>query len=269
MKRIAFLEKNVFYVNAIKRYLKFIFGTKFEILDNHKRLRRGDFVFIDENISMNEGQLEFFIRNSDLGFIVLGSSFKSDEIYINLLDLSHLKPNIDLALNQKHSNFSPFLYIESIRSKIKILFKGHGKKSLFGNLNMARNDLSNYPLLYKRKKLRLSWNDYNEQIKTGVKNWSTFKDRFYKYEIYLRVCGFDREINKIKRNMYSFDNYIKNLVAMNSNQLSQLNEKEIKLNNIYIEEIDNELGKMKNKIESIYDFSEESSWENPKPTQKK
>jgi len=250
MKLIAFIEDDTKYIASIKRYLKYLIDIESSTLRIKEDIKENTVVFIDENRWLGQDLLKLILNNPKLELIVLGTSRQSNNAYINLLDLSRLNTNIQRAFIREYTPISPFFYFQEVKSKLELLFEGHGEKSLFKNLNMSSQALCNGPNLLKES--ILEWEDYKETLKYGIENWDAFKKRLKKYEIYLKVCGFKNKIEKINQNIKNFQEYINELVIMREEKIKKIREAEIKLNNDYLEQIDRNLDAIKKKIDTIY-----------------
>ena len=239
------------YLPALRRFLKYVLITDSSILEKKSVLDKST-VLIDEDSPIDKDWLDFFNKHSNAKIVILGLSRKSNEGYVNLLDLSHLKANFQNVLNSKETGMSPLLLLRNIEQKINSLFKPHGEKSLYDLLNKTRQAiLSGTDLL---KKGGLNREDYKESyLSPGLENWRAFKKRLRKYEIYLKVCGFKDETAKINQNIRNFQRYIYKLININEDQIKKMSETEIKLSKDYLEEIDNNLNEMKRRIDSIYE----------------
>jgi len=239
------------YEPAIRRYLKYIFNIESSVLEKNKILD-DSIILIDEDVSIDEDWIDFLHKYSNIKIIILGLSRKSSEVYVNLLDLAHLKLNIQSVLNQKKTTVFPILLLKNMEQKIRSLFKGHGEKSIVDLLNITRQALSSGPNLLKQN--ILEWGEYKESyLKPGLENWEAFKNRLRKHEIYLKVCGFNNEMMTIKYNIDKFQLYMDKLKLMKKDQINRMNDDKIKQNTDCLNQIDSILLRIKQKIDSIYD----------------
>jgi len=231
--------------------MKYVFDLEFDVLAR-KKILDDEFILIDEDTLIDEEYMSFFQKCSNLKVIILGLWRNSTEAYVNLLDLSHLKQNIQSTLNRKKINMAPLLLVKDVEQRIKSLFEPHGEKSLYDLLNKTGQAiLSGTDLL---KKGGLNREDYKESyLSPGLENWRAFKKRLRKYEIYLKVCGFKDETAKINQNIRNFQRYIYKLININEDQIKKMSETEIKLSKDYLEQIDKYLTEIKQRIDSIYE----------------
>jgi len=241
-------DKN--YPPAIRRFLKYVFNKDSSLLEKESVLDNST-VLIDEDSPVDKDWLDFFTKYSNTTKVILGISRKSNEVYVNLLDLSHIKINFQTAIHSRETGTSPLLFIRNIEQKITSLFKAHGEKSIFDLLNKTRQAICNAPELIKND--LIDWKEYKESyIISGIKNWEAFKKRFNKYKDYLEVCGFDNEIDEVESNINNIQKYIDKLRSLTKDQVNRLNEDEIPLNADHLKNIDHVLTKIKQKIDSIY-----------------
>ena len=238
------------YLPAIRRYLKFLFNIESSILDK-KTILDNSIILIEECASIDKEWLNLLYGCSSRKIIIIGLSRSSNEVYVNLLDLSHLKLNIRLAINRNKDTPSPFLLLREVEQKIQLFFKGHGEKSLFDRLNKTIHFISNGPALFREN--MLEWKEYIEAfLNPGSENWAVFRERFEKYKIYLKICGFGKEIEGIEDNINNFQGYIDELKILSKDEVKRMDEKKIKQNMDYLRQIDSILDKLKQKIDSVY-----------------
>lgn len=251
MKNRAYIKvNNKSYLPAIRRYLKFVFNIESSILDE-KKILDNSIILIEEDASIDKEWLNLLYEFSSRKIIILGLSRSSNEVYVNLLDLSHLESNIRIALKRKINTISPFLLLQEVEQKIQLLFKGHGEESLFDILNRIGQSIENGPQLYKNN--FIEWADYlDKYLIPGIEHWSIFKKRFNKYEIYIKVCDFKKETGEIEDNINNFQGYIDELRILNKDEVKRTDEKKMKQNMDYLRQIDSILDKLKQNIDSVY-----------------
>lgn len=238
------------YLASIRRYLRFVFNIESSIL-NKKKILDNSIILIEEDASIDKEWLNLIYECSSQKIIILGLSRSSNDVYVNLLDLSHLKSNIRFAINCNKDTPSPFLLLWEVEQKIQLFFKGHGEKSLFDRLNKTIHFISNGPALFREN--MLEWKEYIEAyFNPGSENWAVFRERFEKYKIYLKVCGFGKEIEEIDDNINNFKGYIDELKILNKDKVKRMDEKKIKQNMDYLKQVDSILDKLKQKIDSVY-----------------
>jgi len=251
MKNKIYIKvNNKRYFPAVRRYLKFVFNIESSIFDK-KKILDNSIILIEECASIDKEWLNLLYECSSQKIIILGLLRSSNEVYVNLLDLSHLKLNIRFAINRNKDTPSPFLLLREVAQKIQLFFKGHGEKSLFDRLNKTIHFISNGPALFREN--MLEWKEYLEAFfNPGSENWAVFRERFEKYKIYLKVCGFGKEIEGIEDNINNFQGYIDELKILNKDEVKRMDEKKIKQNMDYLRQVDNILDKLKQKIDSVY-----------------
>lgn len=236
--------------SAISRYFRFVFNIEYSISEDKKTLK-DLIILIDEETSIDKEWLSLLYQYKGQKIIIIGLSENPCDSFVSLLDLYHLRSSLLAAINRKKDDFSPFLLIQEIEQKMQLFFKGHGEQSLFDVLNKTRQSIDNGPELFNRN--IIEWEEYlNEYLKPGVEHWNIFKKRFNKYEIYLKVCGFEKETITIESNINNFQHYVYELEVMGEDQLKRMEEKDIKQNIGYLRKIDSDLAKIKQKIDSIY-----------------
>ncbi len=227
-----------------------IFDIEVSILKD-KGTSNKSIIIIDEESSINEDLMTVFNDYSNLKIIIVGLSKKSNEYYVNLLDLSQLKNNFQNAFENKKTGLLPLLLLKNIKQQIRSLFKSHGEKSLFDLLNIIRQSVSIGPGLIKQD--IVDWEEYEKNyLKPGLRNWEAFKIRFKKHKDYLKVCGFDNETDEIESNINNIQQYIDKLKTMTKDQVNRLNEDEIRLNADRLKNIDLVLTKIKQRIDTVY-----------------
>jgi hypothetical protein len=242
------LEEERKYIRSIRRYIKYIFGFNSFHLNKNKAIRENQIAIVDENEDLDKKAIDFYLKYFRGKLIVTGIYGKSNHIYVNLLDIKNFGINIEKALSRDYSSISPFLYINEVKSKIGLLFKGHGEESLFDVLNKTRQCLSNGPKLLVKN--ILDWDEYKKQMLIpGIKKWDVVKIRFGKYEIYLKISGFTEEIRRIKENIKDFNVYVEKIQALNKDQFKKIRLEEINKANDYLATIDSILMEIKRKID--------------------
>lgn len=251
MKNKVYVKVNKkHYLPAVRRYLKFVFNIESSILDK-KKILDNSIILIEEDASIDKEWLNLLYECSSRKIIILGLSGSSNEVYVNLLDLSHLKSNIRFAINRNKDTPSPFLLLHEVEQKMQLFFKGHGEESLFDTLNKTTHFISNGPTLFREN--LLEWKEYIESyFNPGSENWAVFRERFEKYKIYLKVCGFGKEIEEIEDNINNFQGYIDELKILNKDEVKRMDEKKNKQNIDYLRQVDSILDKLKQKIDSVY-----------------
>lgn len=238
-------------LHALKRYVRYVFNIKAYVLEKKTTLD-DSFVFIDADFPLDISWLLLFHKYSNQKTIILGFLRDSSEVYINLLDLSRIKNNIQIALNRKKTTMMPLLLVKNVEQQIKSLIKPHGERSLYNLLNMTRQAIISGTDLFKKSVINRE--EYKESyLNPGIESWDFFIKRFNKYEVYLKVCGFESEIEKINRNIINFQEYIEKTRCMKENQIKKIEEAEIKQKNGYLDQIDKILTHIKQKIDSVYD----------------
>ena len=237
--------------SAIRRYLRYIFNIESSVLER-KRILDHSIILIDEDVSVDKDWLDFFNTHLNLKIIIFGLWRESNEVYVNLLDLAHLKTNIQSAINRKKTTISPILLLKNVEQQIRLLFKAHGEESLVDILNKTINLLSNGPNLLREN--MLEWDEYvKTYFNTGLENWIFLKKRFKKYKIYFKVCGFEKELAIIEKNINLFQDYLNKLNTLDKDEIMKMDEKTINMNIDYINQINNILIGLKQKIDSISD----------------
>lgn len=233
--------------------MKYVFALEFDVLER-KKILDDEVILIDEDTPIDEEYMGFFQKRPNLRVTILGLWRNSTEVYVNLLDLSHLKKNIQSALNRKKTNMEPLLLVKDVEQRIKSLFEPHGEKSLYDLLNKTRQAIVSGTDLFKQGLLNRK--EYLESyMGPGLECWEAFERRLKKYEEYLRVCGFESELEKINRNIRNFQRFIDELSPMKEDQIKKMREAVIKLNKDYLEQIDNNLTGMKRRIDAVYESS--------------
>ena len=253
MKYEIFIKANgKKYIPHLKRYLKYVLNIESAALEEKKILEKS-IIFIDEDAEINEDWLDFFHKYNDMKIIILGLTRESNRIYVNLLDLSHLKANIKSIINRKKKpEISPFFRIKKFEQQIRSLFKGHGEESFVDKLNKIIQLLGNGPNLLREN--MLEWNEYvKNYLSAGLENWMIFKDQFQKNKLYLKVCGFERKLALIEKNINLFQNYTNKLRAFNKDELLEMDGDTIAVNISYVNQINNILVGIQQKIDALYD----------------
>ncbi len=245
---IKFNKKN--YLFAIRRYLKFVFNIESSILDK-KIILDNSIILIEECALIDKEWLNLLYECSSRKIIILGLSRSSNDVYVNLLDLSHLKLNIRFALNSNKDTPTPFLLLHEVEKKMQLFFKGHGEESLFDTLNKTSHFITNGPALLIEN--MLEWNEYiGAYLNPGIENWNGFKERYKKHKIYLKVCGFEKETEAIENNMNNFQDYIDELKTLDKDEVKRMDVKKNKQNMDYLRQVDSILDRLKQNIYSKY-----------------
>lgn len=234
--------------SALVRFLNYV--LKIVIINKERKQSLKSVIFIDENFNINDKFLVSLSNYYNPHIIVFGYINTSFNNYINILDFSNLKRNLQRALYDTGSNSLPLLYVKEIGSKINLFFKGHGEASLFSSLNWTIYYLSNGPVLFKENKL--SWEEYTDvYLKPGLKYWYIFIKRFETYNIYLKVTGFKQEVELVKELADNFQVFSDTLKNSTEAKIKETNEEEIKKNIDYLKQIDYIFTNIDNKIKKV------------------
>lgn len=234
--------KPIFYFNneriksSLQRFLYFVLHINF---NNQKKEKEATSYFIfEENYKIDISLLNILKEQDNPHIIVIGyhTNLHFDN-YINVLDLSNLKTNLNRALNNPIKNSSSLLYVKKIGAKINLFFKGHGEESLFNSLNWTRYYLSNGFNLLNENKLNFKETE-NVYLKPGLKYWVNFKNRFNKYKIYLKILGYKSEVEQVKTLISDFQKFIDCLNLISKENNIETNELNIKKNIDYLKQID-------------------------------
>jgi len=238
--------------HTLKRYFKYIFNIEEVVALEENKVSKHSLIFIEEDNDINDDWLNFFIKHPYLKIVILGLTKKSNESYINLLDLSSLKTNIQTVINSNRTQkISPLLKMNKIEQQIRFLFKSHGEESLLDKLDKTIHLLKNGINLLKEN--ILDWGEYvKTYLKPGLENWIEFINNFMKYKIYLEACGFNKELKLIEKNINLFDNFLNKLKYFDKAQTCKINEKTISMNFNYANQIINALFEIKEKKDSIH-----------------
>ncbi len=249
-RSVHIMIDNLYYSSALERYLNFVFGDELCISNKTEILENSDqYYFITEKCKIDEEFLQLFIKKENR-VIVLGFQNKACINYINILNFPVLASNLkDVCLKPKYESHI-LLYINAIRSKIELFFKGHGECSLFDGLNWTRYYLSNGPILFGEG--RFSWDDYlNIYLKPGLYYWEVFDNRLIKYDIYLRSTGFANEIKLIKINVDNFQRFVDELKNLTMRKTKNIKRSRLDENINYLKKIDEILTGLKEKIDRL------------------
>ena len=190
------IESNFFFnnekiISSLKRFLNFVLNDNCKNYNIDVDNKTKVCLFIDEEFNINPNLLATLLEHNNPKIIVFGHTNFSSLNYINMLDFSNLKRNLQSALNNSKVNVSAALYINEISNKIKLFFKGHGEESLINCLNWVRYYISNGPTLLIDGKLNRQ--EYkNDYLETGLKYWQTFRKRFDEHKNYLTFSGFTK-----------------------------------------------------------------------------
>jgi len=241
-------DKN--YPPAIRRFLKYVFNKDSSLLEKESVLDNST-VLIDEDSPIDKDCQDLFNKYTSKKIVVLGLSKESNEVYVNLLDLSLLKNNFQNALENKKTGLNPLLLLKNLEQQIRLLFKSHGEKSFFDLINIIKQSVSSGPEILKQN--IVSWEEYKKNyLNPGQRNLEAFKRRFRKYKDYLKACGFDNEIDEVESNINNIQKYMDKLKNMTKDQTNQLSDNEIRKNADYLSYIDHISTKIKQKIDAIY-----------------
>jgi hypothetical protein len=227
-------------IESLIRFLKYV------LFPDCPEIRDGNYLFWEERDYIDD---ETLISCSNyLEYRVIPVTYKDyqKKNIVCILDLTDLKENFIKAID--NCNAKNMLYLGSVRQKISLFLKGHGEESLYSVLNSSKyfinngiQGIINYP--------EESDDYFKDFIKPGLKAWKEFKERFFKYKDFLRLCGCCEEISTSLHNIERFEMLI-NLLT-DKNRLLRISNKVLAKYLLVIDEIDNCLLNIERKTKEI------------------
>jgi len=247
----SLLIKNEEIEQSIERYLIYVLNWNVINFNRDNQTKKTSLIIlIDEDIEVDEELLETFANYNKTKIVVLGKKKSNINNYINILRLSDFKINLKRAVNNLNGDSTSLIFIRDIKTKLNLFFKGHGECSLFDGLNWTRYYLSNGPALFKTNKI--NWQEYTDvYLKPGFKYWDIFKQRLERYQVYLKVTGFDKEIEQVKERAANFQIFIDHFLNSNKEEIKAIDDLEIKKNIDYLKQIDYIFTNIHKKIKHI------------------
>jgi len=247
-----FYFKNEQTKSALRRFLYFVLGISINNQNKEDEKQPQICVFIAEDFNFPTSLITSIGYNNLL--IVFGYNNIPLDNYINILDFSNLKKNLQGALHDRNNNFNALLYVKKINSRISYFFKGHGETSLLNSLNWTRYYLNNGPVLLRDGKLR--WHEYSDvYLGPGLKYWHVFQNRFEKCKIYLQVTGFRDEVTKTNKLSSYFNKFAGLLQKADEESTKAIDSFEIDKNIDYLKQIDSIFTKIQDKLnQTNYDI---------------
>jgi len=234
-----FTSNNNHLINSLKRYFHFLLSQEINDIKNISCTVDNLFVFEDEK---DIDAIINLVQNMEIKKVyILGYNKISKPNYINLIDLTKLGKTFQDTMVSKESNKNlfGFIHITAFKEKLNLFFKGHGEESLFDGLNWTRYFISNGLKLFLLGDIKIT-ELKNKFLEPGFDYWEKFKQRFNKYNPYLKLLNASDRLLIIEKNINSFNLFLDNLKSALSNKTNNLTLDENKINgNLgYLMEID-------------------------------
>jgi len=209
------------------------------------------YILVDEDIIVDEQLLKRLTKTENSKFVIIGKRDIYSNNCVNIKNISNLNANFNEALIAQQQFLSPLIFVNDLKAKLNLFFKGHGECSLIDGLNWTRYYLSNGINLLREE--GLSWEEYiSVYFKSGFDYWNLFKKRLEKYDIYLKIVGFTVEINLIKSIVENFKKFIDELEDSTEDEIKKMKRIQIEENIDYLKKTDNIFTGIKNTIDNFY-----------------
>lgn len=223
-----FTNNKVLLLASLQRYSRYILSQELKTFSKSELLTSSDTILVHQNEREAPELLNFLANKQDAKIVIVGFN---DSAFLNLIDLSNLKNNLEQIISSAKLNSTQLFTEEELKEKLKNFFHSHGEDSLFEYLNYTTYFLdSGIKQLLSND---ISYEEFkNVFLLPGLKNWDKFNLRFLKYKDILKLSIYKPIVNSFEIAINDANEFI--------SRLSDMSQEEICKNNIknFVENID-------------------------------